>query len=245
MKKEIKKRYIEENFDIFNYKNLGSVRTLVDEYDEKWFCLSDICHILDIRDTYTVAKRIPEPYTVSNRVGVQTGIKTDGTPAIQYMDMTFVNQSGMFLAIGKSRKPEAEKFMLWIFDEVLPSLNKRGYYIMSNKTREEVIQELQEEVATLRDRVDYLTKIEIVHKETVIGYASRNNIPLTPKLIKKLEAKAILESRRCNFDYDESPNKLYNEIGYITFKFSIVEYVFKHYYDEFVKECELDDKNEG
>ena len=35
-------------FEIFNYKNLGSVRTKLDEHGNPWFCLSDVCGILGI-----------------------------------------------------------------------------------------------------------------------------------------------------------------------------------------------------
>lgn len=48
MKKNIKKGYIEETFDIFSYKNLGKVRTFIDDKQDKWFCLKDVCDILGI-----------------------------------------------------------------------------------------------------------------------------------------------------------------------------------------------------
>ncbi len=38
--------------------------------------------------------------------------------------LTFVNEAGLYLAIGNSRKPEAKEFMVWVFGEVLP-LNQR------------------------------------------------------------------------------------------------------------------------
>lgn len=33
-------------FDIFNYKNLGSVRCYISQDGQKWFCLMDVCNIL-------------------------------------------------------------------------------------------------------------------------------------------------------------------------------------------------------
>ena len=60
--KQTKKGYIEESFDIFNYKNLGKVRTIIDENQNKWFCLLDVCNILGLTNSRMVAKRIPDRY---------------------------------------------------------------------------------------------------------------------------------------------------------------------------------------
>ena len=45
-------------FEIFNYKNLGSVRTTLDEHGRPWFCLNDICNILEIANDTDVKKRL-------------------------------------------------------------------------------------------------------------------------------------------------------------------------------------------
>lgn len=71
-------------FEIFDYKNLGQVRTQVDQYGNPWFCLKDVCDILGIVDAHKVMGRIDTPYRASIPVGVQTGIYADGvTPVIQ------------------------------------------------------------------------------------------------------------------------------------------------------------------
>ena len=121
-------------FEIFNYKNLGSVRTTKDENGNPLFCLNDVCSILGLNnnDINKVASRIDEPYQNYILVGVQTGVKNDGTPAIQNVKMIFVNEPGLYQAIGRSRKPEARNFMDWVFREVLPSIREKGYYSMNN-----------------------------------------------------------------------------------------------------------------
>ena len=40
----------------------------------------------------------------------------------------FVNESGLYKAIMKSKLPEAEPFKDWVFDEVLPCIRKHGFY---------------------------------------------------------------------------------------------------------------------
>ena len=36
----------DNKFEIFNYNNLGSVRVLMDNQGNPWFCLLDVCIVL-------------------------------------------------------------------------------------------------------------------------------------------------------------------------------------------------------
>ena len=110
-------------FEIFNYKNLGSVRVQLDQNGNPWFCLNDICNVLGLSTITKVAERL----------------NPDGLSLIQVIDrlnrpqeMTFVDEGNLYMAIGRSRKPEAKNFMDWVFREVLPSIREKGYYSMNN-----------------------------------------------------------------------------------------------------------------
>ena len=116
-------------FEIFNYQNLGKVRTYVDNQGNPWFCFVDVCDILQLKEPHRVIDRINTPYRHSMTVGVQTGIRRDGTPAIQNVPMNFVSEAGLYQAIGRSRKPEAQVFMNWVFGEVLPMIRRTGMYL--------------------------------------------------------------------------------------------------------------------
>ena len=116
-------------FEIFNYQNLGKVRAQVDKQGNPWFCLNDICEILQIANPRNLVPRIDDPYVCTMDIGVQTGIRRDGTPAIQNVPMNFVSEAGLYQAIGRSRKPEAQVFMNWVFGEVLPMIRRTGMYL--------------------------------------------------------------------------------------------------------------------
>ena len=116
-------------FEIFNYKNLGSVRTRVDEHGNPWFCLLDVCNILGISNSRRVMERLDTPSVHSMNVGVQTGFKADGTPAIQYKDLTFINESNLYRVVLGSRKAEARQFSDWICNEVIPMIRRTGAYL--------------------------------------------------------------------------------------------------------------------
>ena len=45
--------------------------------------------------------------------------------------MTTVSESGLYLLILRSRKPEAKVFRRWVTQEVLPSIARTGGYIMT------------------------------------------------------------------------------------------------------------------
>lgn len=106
-------------FEIFNYKNLGSVRTKVDEHGNPWFCLSDVCNILGIANTSQMTSRLFEKgicstYTLTN----------GGT-----QNLTFVDEPNLYKAIMGSRKQEAQDFQNWICYEVIPMIRRTGAYL--------------------------------------------------------------------------------------------------------------------
>ena len=233
----VKKGYIEESFDIFSYKNLGQVRTHIDKLGNKWFCLVDVCNILGIVNSRDLNKRIPEAHVDTIYTGMKTALKADGSEVIQQIPLTYVNEAGLYLAIGNSRKPEAKEFMVWVFGTVLPELNKKGYYVMDNKPKEEVIEELQNEINSIKSNLSYMNDMNKLRNETIINYAKKNGYLLYPKLTKLLEKEAIYEAERSKEEYDDMPRAVYGD-GFVCFRYFTVKYVFDRYYDKFKKELE-------
>ena len=72
------------------------------------------------------------PYVVKYDVGVQTGIKSDGSPAFQTVKTTFIDEGNLYRLIVKSKLPQAQQFERWVFDEVLPMIRKTGAYFTEN-----------------------------------------------------------------------------------------------------------------
>ncbi|MCX2962460.1 BRO family protein, partial [Rodentibacter caecimuris] len=48
-------------------------------------------------------------------------------------EMIFINEPNLYRLIIKSRKPEAEPFEAWVFEEVLPQIRKTGKYQLEAK----------------------------------------------------------------------------------------------------------------
>lgn len=96
---------------------------------EPWFAVADVCDVLGYANSRdTLAKHCRTPGVAKRDMGVVTGYKADGKPAIQQVSVTFINEGNLYRLIIKSRKPEAERFESWVCDEVLPTIRKTGSY---------------------------------------------------------------------------------------------------------------------
>lgn len=103
-----------------------SVR-VVEIDDQPWFVLKDVCEILGIQQTTRVAERLDEDEVSQIHITDSLGRKQESL---------IISESGLYAAILRSDKPEAEPFRKWVTAEVLPSIRKYGYYDHSAKPLE-------------------------------------------------------------------------------------------------------------
>lgn len=185
---------METQITIFNNPQFGDIRTS-GTADNPLFCLSDVCKVLELRVDGVMPRLKKGGY---NRigVGVQTGTKKDGSPAMQEVDMIFINEQNLYKVIMRSDKPHAEPFQDWVCGEVLPTIRKTGSYSLpsgylpnfSNPAEaarawadqyekvqieskraleaERQVIELSDTVATMKPKADYCD-IVLASKETV------------------------------------------------------------------------------
>lgn len=107
---------------IFNFQS-QEIRTFTRD-GELWFVAADVAQALDYRDAHNLT-RILESYEKDTHI-----VSTPGNN----QEMTIINESGLYSAILKSRKPEAKAFKRWVTCEVLPTIRKTGGY-RAPKTR--------------------------------------------------------------------------------------------------------------
>ncbi len=111
---------------IFKNEQFGEIRT-IEENGKVLFCGSDVARALGYaRPNDAIAAHCKG--TVKRRIGVQTGLKADGEPAIQQIEMSFIPEGDIYRLITHSKLPGAEQFESWVFDEVLPSIRRHGMY---------------------------------------------------------------------------------------------------------------------
>lgn len=121
---------------IFKNENFGEIR-VVDISGEPWFCAMDVTKTLGYTNgRKAIADHCKEGGVTKRYIGVQTGTKKDGTPAIQEVGYSFINEGNLYRLITHSKLPSAEQFETWVFDEVLPSIRKHGIYATPTKVEE-------------------------------------------------------------------------------------------------------------
>lgn len=63
-------------------------------------------------------------------------------------EKTFIDVKNLFRLVGRSSMPKAEKFMDWVYDDVLPSIMKTGSYTAPGaQGHEQLILSPEEKVA--------------------------------------------------------------------------------------------------
>ena len=105
---------------VFNFES-QPVRIHVENSDT-WFCLNDVCKVLEIKDRQQLRLRL-------NKKGCCL-IPTPSRGGVQ--KTYFVNEANLYRAIFRSDKPQARKFEDWVCEEVLPAIRKTGSYKIKN-----------------------------------------------------------------------------------------------------------------
>jgi len=226
----------------FSFEN-QELRTAVVN-NEPYFCLKDVCDILEIGNSRDVVTRLDVAGVDSIDIGVKTGIKKDGSDAIQQIPVTFVNESNLYRVVFRSDKQEAKKFQSWIFNEVLPAIRKTGRYSTGSENvfavngklekqlfiqkamllQQEIIGDLEIENSNLKDKI-------LEDKPKVENYdillAAKNSMTMNEV------AKAIGWGRNNLFDFlrkrkilmeNNSPYQKYMDAKYFTLRLITIEH---------------------
>ena len=117
---------------IFRSPDFGEVRT-VEENGAVLFCGSDVAKALGYAKPQNALNAHCRG-ALKRGIGVQTGMRADGTPAMQEVEMLFIPEGDVYRLAARSKLPGADAFERWIFDEVIPSVRRNGGYLMGQET---------------------------------------------------------------------------------------------------------------
>lgn len=116
----------------FDFKS-SSVRVVLDDNQEPWFCLTDVCRVLNISRSSDLLQTQRE-YVKNEPLKRHGALDPKGvadyhTPTNGGIQkLKFINEPNLYRIIFRSNKPEAFSFQNWVFAEVLPSIRKTGSY---------------------------------------------------------------------------------------------------------------------
>ena len=146
------------------------------------FCGSDVAKALGYENPRDAIRR--HCRCVAKRdAWVQTGTKSDGTPAMRLNSTNFIPEGDVYRLITHSKLPAAERFEKWVFDEVLPTIRKTGGYgqqINLEQLTKIIAMTVQ---ATVKELLPYLvqdtqpecqaTQLEIIHGQQMCQRSGR------------------------------------------------------------------------
>lgn len=158
---------------IFDNPEFGEVRVVMNG-EEPWFCLSDVCKVLDLKQG-NVARRLEKGLLSKQPLETVGGTQ----------NVNFVNEDGLYDVILDSRKQSARKFRKWVTKEVLPTLRKSvgleawEAFRMMDKEHQKKAMDI---IAGFKEptKINYIKANTIADKAVSIKYGF-------PKMIKKAD----------------------------------------------------------
>ncbi len=117
------------SIQVFNNPDF-SVRTFTDEDGTIWFVAKDVAEALEYsRSDSNLFLNVPDIWKGTKRIRTPGGMQ----------DMTCLTEQGLYFFLGRSDKPKALPYQMWIAGEVVPSLRATGSYSMQEKPRKPAV----------------------------------------------------------------------------------------------------------
>ena len=98
------------------------VRTIANENGEIWFVAKDIAQALEYAETSNPARLF------ANVPDIWKGVKRIHTVSKGEQEMLCLTEQGLYFFLGRSDKPKALPYQMWIAGDVIPSIRKTGSY---------------------------------------------------------------------------------------------------------------------
>ena len=127
-----RKPVMDNKIEIFKNEQFGEVRTIL-EGEKVLFCAADVAKALG----YTNPNK-----AVNDHCRAITKRSTPISGKVQ--SINFIPEGDVYRLIIRSKLPAAEKFELWVFDEVIPTIRKTGGYMTDS-----LLERIQKEPAVI------------------------------------------------------------------------------------------------
>lgn len=131
------------------FKDL-KIKSYIDQENNPWFKGKDIATILGYKDTKQALKKHVDEEDKMNFEVFNSKWGVEKTP-LTFNEKTakYINESGLYSLVLKSKMKEAKVFKKWVTSEVLPSIRKRGEYNL----KQELSIEFQQKLSIMDSRI--------------------------------------------------------------------------------------------
>ena len=92
--------------------------TTIEIDNEIWFVASEVCNLLDIKNTSDAVSRLDDDEKLTSVIPISG----------QNRNVNLISESGLYALVFKSNKPSAKKFRKWVTKEVIPAIRKTGSF---------------------------------------------------------------------------------------------------------------------
>lgn len=191
-----------DDITIFNSTDFGAVRTM-EKDGEPYFCLSDICRSLDIKNVSDCKNRLKPDGAIVADVQTNGGLQK----------ATFVNEGNLYRVIFQSKKQEAEKFTDWITEIVIPSIRKNGMFSV-NQNLSPQLQFMQSVVSQMAQQELEIRKANEKSDKALETVSKMKDEILAPIVDwrKDVSDKVRSIAYCCNIAYNSLFNEMYEQL---------------------------------
>ena len=113
---------ISNELQIYKFAPGMNLRTVVID-GEPWLVAKDVCASLGFRDASNAACGLGSEQKTTGKVSTLGGKQSQ----------TLISESGLYMLIFRSNKPEARQFTHWVTSAVLPAIRRDGGYVMGEE----------------------------------------------------------------------------------------------------------------
>ncbi|MBQ9504947.1 MAG: phage antirepressor KilAC domain-containing protein [Lachnospiraceae bacterium] len=152
------------NLQVFNNEQFGQVRLCFDENNDVWFCGRDVLDALCYSLTSSIQSAfgaVPDLWKANKRMATPGGEQ----------NMLCLSEQGLYFFLGRSDKPKALQYQMYIANEVMPSIRKHGMYA-TDEVIDKILEDpefgikllieykaAKEKIAELKPKADYFDEL--------------------------------------------------------------------------------------
>jgi prophage antirepressor-like protein len=181
----------------FKYKN-NMITMITDDDNNLWFNGYQTCIILGYNDPKNIIRKLVHKRHIKYLKDIMKDYKL--YPRAQPHSI-YIHEAGLYTLMIRSKKPNAEKFLLWITEDVIPSIRKNGYY----KANSDIINQFKklEKLAKQREK-----KLKEELKEKDLKIMTLENNQKNKHICSKGKYIYILKSALEDYINEDSPDTL-------------------------------------
>jgi prophage antirepressor-like protein len=188
--------------NILKYNN-KIINFVIDKDEIIWFKFSSICKILNYKSSKDALRDHIFNKDKIKLKNLKLYFKIKDQP-----NTIYINESGLYTFLFKSRMKKALEFQLWMVNEVLPNLRKYGKYEVNKKIKNK-LKNLNSKIKELQKSNEILKNNMTKNKYPIGGHIyvlldeqyNKYKIGYTNNLKKRLEVYNTGKANKINFAY--------------------------------------------